>query len=92
MSVQVAYMSQVKSALNLAAEEIDLPTPCTVHDLLAQLVRRHGQPLARLLCDADGRLQPTVLICLGDRQVRLGDPTPVTDGDQVTLLAPMSGG
>lgn len=92
MPVHVAYMSQFKAALNLVGEEIDVPTPCTVRELLAQLVRRHGKPLERLLCDADGRLQPTVLVCVRDRQVRLSDPTPVTDSDHVTLLAPISGG
>jgi molybdopterin converting factor small subunit len=85
-------MSQVKAVLNRAGEELDVPTPCTVRELLAELVQRHGRPLERLLCDADGHLQPTVLVCVRDRQVRLSDPTPVTDSDHVLLFAPISGG
>jgi molybdopterin converting factor small subunit len=92
MPVQVTYMSQIKAALNRSGEEVDVPTPCTVRELLARLLERHGKPLERLLCDSAGQLQPSVLVCVRDRQVRLSDPTPVNDADQVTLLAPISGG
>ena len=92
MPVKLSYMSQVKAALNLAGEEIDVPTPCTVRELLDQLVRRHGEPLERLMCDAEGQLRPTVMVCVSNRQVRLNDPTLVTDVDEVLLFAPISGG
>ena len=90
--ISVRYMAQLKQAAGAACEEIVLPAPCPVRDLLLALTDRHGAPLRSLLLDAGGSLQPTILVFVGDEQVSANDGPPLKDGVVVTLLSPIAGG
>jgi molybdopterin converting factor small subunit len=92
MKVVVRYMAQLRQAAGRAGEEIDLDGPCSLPDLLRRLAGRHGEPFGRLLLDAGGSLQPSILLFVGDEQVGAGAPVQLRDGDVITLLAPMAGG
>ncbi|MEK6236922.1 MAG: MoaD/ThiS family protein [Planctomycetales bacterium] len=92
MNVTVKYMSQLKAAVGVGQEQLPLDAPCSIQELLNQLLDRHGDSLRRALCDGAGNIQKTILVCVGDRQVPLDDPELVGDGDEVTLLTPISGG
>lgn len=92
MGVTVRYMSQLKAAAGTGEEQIDLETPCPLSDLFDQLGNVHGDMLKRLLCDASGQPQPTLIICIGDKQIAPGDNAQLSDGDEVTLMTPISGG
>lgn len=92
MSISVAYTSQLKLALGIDREQVDVDTPCTVEQLLARLLDRHGSALRRLICDPAGKLQRSVLVCVGDEQVDPGSNKNLQAGDTVTLIAPISGG
>ena len=92
MTVKLKYMSQLKAALGTSQEEIEIATPCTLDQLLSGLVEKHGDNLKPLLFDREGNFQRSLLICLGDQQLPVGDATPVNDGDEVTLIVPISGG
>jgi molybdopterin converting factor small subunit len=91
MKVSINYLAQVKRAAGVAAEQVELDRPCSAPELAARLAREHGPALRALLLDADGRLQPAVLLFVGDEQVG-ADAAPLRDGDVVTVLAPMAGG
>jgi sulfur-carrier protein len=90
--ISVRYMAQLKQATGAACEEIALPSPCPVRELLLALANRHGAPLRRLLLDGDGSLQPTILVFVGDEQVSANDGVTLNNGDVVTLLSPIAGG
>jgi len=85
-------MAQLKQAAGAAGEEIALPAPCVVRDVLLALADRHGAPLRSLLLDAGGSLQATILVFVGDEQVSANDGVALNDGDVVTLLSPIAGG
>lgn len=92
MAIHVKYMSQLKASLGCSEEQYEIATPCRVEDVLAGLVQRHGEQ-AQSLVRADGNgFASTLLIFLGDRQIRPGDETAIEDGATVTLLTPISGG
>jgi molybdopterin converting factor small subunit len=90
MRIAVRYMAQAKQATGVAVEDLELLGPCLPRDLLGWLAERHGEPLRRLLCAADGK--PAVLLFVGDEQVDPADPVLIEEGDVVTVLSPMSGG
>lgn len=90
MIVTIAYLAQLKRAAGRGAERIALEAPCTVEQLAHHLAARHGDSLRSLLLTAEGRLQRTILIFLGEEQVRPDHP--LKDGDTVTLLTPIAGG
>jgi molybdopterin converting factor small subunit len=90
MKVIVKYMTQAKQAAGASSEVVDLPGACTVAELVARLVEWHGESLRYLLLNADGYVQPALLLFIGDEQA--SPQTVLTDGDVVTILAPMAGG
>lgn len=92
MKMTVRYMAQLKAVVGCATEQVELGAPGSLGELVAQLAERHGTRLTGLLLDAAGRLQPTVLVFVGDHQVPAGQPVTLNDGDVVTLLSPMAGG
>ncbi len=91
MRIGVRYMAQLKLAAGVAAEQVELPEPATVADLVALIAGRRDDKLRGLLLDADGRPQPTLLFFVGDAQADAWQ-TALRDGDVVTLLSPIAGG
>jgi molybdopterin converting factor small subunit len=90
MRVMVTYLAQIKQAAGVSSEVVELAAPCPVRDFIIFLARRRSDALARLLLTADERLQPTLLVFLGDEQV-LPDSM-LSDGAELTLLSPIAGG
>ncbi|MCC6420317.1 MAG: MoaD family protein [Gemmataceae bacterium] len=91
MRVAVKYLAQVKQATGRASEAVELESGSSIQDLVRRLADRHGEALRRLLL-RDGRLHDSILLFVGAEQVRWDSPAPLSDGDVVTVLAPMAGG
>ena len=87
MRIEIQYLAQMKRAIGVSGEKVDLPAGATVGDLLRDLTARHG---AALLADEAGQPNRSLLLFLDDR------PTDVrqvlTDQSVLTILAPMAGG
>jgi molybdopterin converting factor small subunit len=92
MKVTVKYAAQARVATGLASEELELDEPPTVHDLVIRLARQHGSAFRRLALDANGCPHPSLLVAIGDDQVRSGDHRKVASGETVTIITPISGG
>lgn len=92
MKVTVEYTAQVKQAAGISAEEVELDKTCSVQDLVTWIAAAHGDPLRGILLDADGDVHPSLLLFVGDTQVRPRDSAPLNDRDVVTILSPISGG
>lgn len=92
MKVTVEYAAQVKRAAGCAAETIELDSECSMQQLLAQVAARHNDSLHKLLFDPQGVLHPSILVFVGDEQVRWDQPIKLRDKDVVTILSPISGG
>jgi molybdopterin converting factor small subunit len=92
MIVNVTYIAQLKQAAGVAAESVDVPPRSSVRALILLVAERHGEALRRLLLDASGAIQSTILLFLNNGQVMVDEDTILKDGDEVTLLSPMAGG
>jgi molybdopterin converting factor small subunit len=92
MKVIVKYSAQARVATGLSSEEIELDEPTTVHDLVIRLSRQHGSAFRRLALDANGCPHPSLLVAIGDEQVRPGDHRKIASGETITILTPISGG
>ena len=93
MNVTVEYAAQVKRLAGVGSEQIELAAPCTIADLARQVAARHGEPLTAILLDDAGAPRRSILVFLGEDQLRWDDESIlVHDGDTVTLLSPVSGG
>jgi molybdopterin converting factor small subunit len=92
MKVVVRYLSQVKQAAGRSSEEVELDMPCSVRQLIPRLADRHGTSLRNVLLTVDGRIQPALLLFVGDTQLAANDDVPLTDGDEVLVMTPIAGG
>ncbi|NOX54903.1 MAG: MoaD/ThiS family protein [Planctomycetes bacterium] len=92
MKVKVEYAAQVKRAAGVSSEEFEFTGPCTLGELLDRIVERHGDAIREVLLDQEGCLQPSMLVFVGEDQVRGDQARPLQDGDVVTFLPPISGG
>jgi molybdopterin converting factor small subunit len=89
VTITVRYLGQVKQAAGRGSEAVEAEAGWTVGELLARQARARPA-LAPLLLTPAGRVQPALLVFVGDTQV--GPETPLRDGAEVTVLSPMAGG
>ena len=89
MHVTVEFFGPAREAAGQSRLGVDCDTPATAQELVARLARERGGRLAYLLL-ADDRLAPFVLVAVNDVQV--AGPVPLKDGDEITVLPPVSGG
>lgn len=92
MKVRVLYTTQLKMALGLAGEDVILNDGGTLAQLVEQLSQRHGARFRNLMMDGQGKLLPSILLCLGNEQAIDGTSLRLSDGDEVTILSAISGG
>jgi molybdopterin converting factor small subunit len=90
MRITVHYVAQLKRAAGTAREPVELEGGCTLTRLIRLLASARGEAFRGLTVDGRGEPQPSLLVFVGEEQVR--SDRPLCDGDQVTLLTPMAGG
>jgi MoaD family protein len=91
MAVTVKLPTQLRDAAGGAtAAQVD---GTTVGEALEALYTEHGELRGRL-ADDDGGLRRFVNVYLGGEDIRFleGLDTPLTDGDEVTILPAVAGG
>ena len=92
MRITVKYMAQLRQAAGVAGETIVIASPSSAADLLQKLAAQRGDAFRRIILTEAGRVQPALLLFVGDEQIRGDVPHDFRDGDVVTILAPMAGG
>jgi molybdopterin converting factor small subunit len=90
MRITVHYMTQIKRSAGCSAEEIEAPEAICLCDFLGLLADRHGSAFRTLLLDDAGEPRRSLLFFVGEAHAELS--LPLSEGDAVTILAPMSGG
>jgi MoaD family protein len=91
MAVTVKLPTQLRAAAGNATEaQVD---GGTVGEALDALYTQHGE-LRERMADGDGGLRRFVNVYLGGEDIRFlaGLDTPVTDGDELTILPAVAGG
>ena len=92
MQITIRYEAQAKHAAGVDSETIDVDEPCRVIDCLQQIANTHADTLKSILVNAEGKIQPTLLLFREDEQISKEDDTELSDGDTLTIMTPISGG
>ena len=92
MKITVEYAAQVKRAAGVGSEVVEVDDGYSVQQLVQHVAQQHGDTLSTLLFDADRNFHPSLLLFVGDNQIRWDTEAPLNDGDVVTILSPISGG
>jgi sulfur-carrier protein len=90
MQITVHYFAQLKRAAGVGSETAEIPSSATLSQLIAALAIRHSEAFRKLVLDAAGQPQRTLLYAVGDDQADLNRV--LNPHDVVTILAPMAGG
>jgi sulfur-carrier protein len=93
MKLHVRYTAQLRAAMGLDEEEVDLPEGANLEALLAHLASKHADAASHLVTDA-GQVRPSLLVVVNDAAAAPADAadTELQPGDVVTLLPPIAGG
>lgn len=92
MSVTMEYSAQIKQALGLESERIELGSTRTVEGILEELARRHGERFRHFVPAAGGSRRGTLLLSVNDEQVFRDTPIELRDGDILRIMSPIAGG
>lgn len=92
MSVTIEYSAQIKQALGLASERIELGSARTVAGVLEELARRHGKSFRHFVPADGGPRRGALLLSVNDEQVFRDTPMELRDGDILRIMSPMAGG
>ena len=92
MNITLNYTTQVKAALGIATDSVEVESGCTVGQLLSAVAEKHGDTFRELVLTADGQLLPSIVLCLGDAQVDFAASNALAEGDEITILSAISGG
>jgi len=91
MNIHLIWFGQLRDVVGVAEETVSVPDDATVASVLVAAADGRDEAVARILL-RDGGLSPTILVSLGDIQVTDPATTPLTDGAQLVVMAPISGG
>ncbi len=81
MNVTIHYLAQIKRAVGVGSETLEVAGATTLRELIAHLGARHPAAL---------RADSVLLFFVNDDQADRDQI--LHDGDQIAILAPMSGG
>ena len=92
MNVKLRYTAQLKDKAGLETENIELKPNENLHDLLKKLASRYGEEFGNILFDENGTYRNSNLIAIYLFQVSYEENNELKDGDEITLISPVSGG
>lgn len=92
MNVTVVYTTQIKATLGMAEAVVEVSAGTSAVDLLKQLAEQHGVTFGELVFAAGGQLLPSLLLCIGDKQLTAPGQHTLSDGEVLTILSAISGG
>ena len=93
MKITIEYSAQIRRALGVSEETIDLENSQNLHDLILYLAEIHGQLFKDLILDMEGNLSRMILASVNGVQVQgRTSSADLKDGDLVNLMSPISGG
>lgn len=92
MKITLQYETQIKRAVGTGAETIEAADGADAAEVLRTAAERHDESVRAMLLTDNGQLRPSLLMFVGDQQVSRQTSVPLTDGDTVTVMLPISGG
>lgn len=90
-----AVTLRLYGALRQAAGDRDVRLTAgakTVGDALAQFAALKGRRVAELIFDRTGKVWGSLILLVNDEPADLGEASPVSSGDVISILMPLAGG
>ncbi len=92
MRVTIEYFGSARESAGVAREVLQVEAPTSAKRLVTDLAIARGGRLMTLLLTSDGQLSGSVLIAVGDRQLTAQQDVQLSEGDEILVIPPVSGG
>lgn len=92
MNIKLKFTAQIKDVVGSNSDTITIEGGNKLQDLLSALVNKYGIDFKSILFDDNGLYRHSNLIVVNQSQVNYDDNITLTDGVEVTLMSPISGG
>lgn len=92
MRITVEYTAHLKRAVGTGLEEIEIEESSGIAELIETVLALHGKKLRNQMLNAQGKVNPSVIIAVNGEQVYLESGRRLREGDAVVLLAAIAGG
>jgi molybdopterin converting factor small subunit len=92
MLITVQYLGQLGHLADRSEESREAPEEQLLTALLHDVAAQYGEDFQSIVFDDAGHLRPSLMVLVNDAPVDKADPPTLRDGDQITLLAAISGG
>ncbi len=92
MNIKLRFTAQLKDKAGLSTDQIELNPNEKLQSLLRRLVERYGNDFGEILFDEKGFYRNSNLIAINGYQVNYEENNELNEGDEITILSPVSGG
>lgn len=90
MKVRVTFSAHLRAAAGRGDVEVTVPDQSHISDAILAAAREAGPKLSDAVLDTEGKPRESLLLFINDEQTAASGA--LTDGDEVTIIAPISGG
>lgn len=92
MNIKLRFTAQLKDKAGLGTDQIVLNSNEKLQSLLRRLVDKYGHDFGQILFDEKGFYRNSNLIAVNGYQVNYTENSKLNEGDEITILSPVSGG
>ena len=92
MNIKLKFTAQIKDAVGQGIDAITIGDNEKIQDVLDKLVDKYGNPFKAILFDKNNKYRNSNLIAINQFQVDYDENHALNDGDEITLMSPISGG
>ncbi len=92
IKVHVSYMAQVKKMVGISSEDVEIDSKCTAQEMIQDQLCKKYPNMAEYILGKDGMIRPIILVFVGDDKLEVHIPRKLKNGDEITIMSPITGG
>lgn len=92
MKVKIKYTAQLKKAVGIGEETIEVNEGTLIRELLNVLFQQKREAFENIVFNAEGVFLDAVLLILNGQQIAYDYPEVLIEKDEITIMSPIAGG
>lgn len=90
--IKLRFTAQLKDVAGVGTDMLIINEQTGLKDVLLQIAGQYGKEFTSILFDEDNNYRNSNLIVVNQTQVNFDDDIILNQGDEITLMSPISGG
>jgi len=92
MNLRIKYTAQLKNAVGVGEEIVEVNEGILIKDLLISLFQQREKAFVNLVFNAEGVFLNAVLIILNGQQIGFDYPDVLNENDEIIIMSPIAWG